>query len=258
MNTHEPNNAHIRQQAARARGLARFPGFASILAPPRTRPPACVCCSRSTADLPTGEWLGNLPQPPPPPPREARRRLAGMASAHAARVSALTASPRAHACAVAIPHGIGDQQQQQQQAPHAWQQQQAVHFFVVHSNQLATSLLQQQQTDRLRKYGLDLAAIASQHIKTSEQLEEYERKVDATRKSLTPRSACRMAMEASKGKIAKVQKRTNRTTTTARGMSPEEKAQALEALEEMGPERRARAFERLVEKLDKDAKAKQK
>lgn len=251
MSTHERNNAHVRQQAARARALARFPGFAPAFVSRRARTPT------STPDLPTSEWFGNLPpqlaipQSAAPLPPHLVQQLAAMASAHAAQVAAMTAQGHISPVVIIPQHGS---QQGQGQAP-AWyqqqQQQQQVVHSVVHPNQLTPSLLQQQHTDRLRKYGLDLVAIAGQDSQTSQELKEYEMKVDAIRKSLTPRNARRMDMAMRMAKAAKVQKSARRMTSKSREICRESKAEALKAIEEMGPERRARAFKSLTERLDK-------
>lgn len=240
MSTYEQKNSHIRQQAARERALARFPGFAPMLRR-RVRPDA------STPGLPVSDWFGNLPPQyaipaAAAPSADVVEQLAAMADAHHARLAALTA------------HVVPDPilaQHQQQLLQQQLQQQHLINVQVAaaawpanpqpgHPAALAPTMLLQDQANRLRELGLDLLTANSMSNKSAEEREEHEKKLDAFRKSLTPKKVRLLAAEQDRVKRARIQKTSSKPAT--RVVDPQMvRDKGLKAIEDMGPERWARA-----------------
>lgn len=261
MSTNEQSHAHIRQQAARDRALARFPGFAPML---RRR----VRANASTLGLPVNDWLGNLPSqyaiPASATPSAAVvEQLGALADAHHAKVSALTAH---------IIHDPLFAQREQQLQQQQLQQQHLINVAAAaaawpaspqpgHPAPLTPTLLLQEQANRLRKLGLDLYTANSLGTKSAEEREKHEKKLDAFRRSLTPKKVRILMAQQHRVKGARIQKSSSKPAARSAADLEMERAKRLKAIEEMGPERWARACKsvaaRREKRLEKAAKEEQ-
>lgn len=288
MSTHIQKNSHIRQRAARERGLALYPGFAKYYT-------VQVCETTDTPELPTRDWFGNLPaqydipQSSGPLDGALAQQVAQLAARHAAEVTALTGpittttpvvlaaqqpvvAPNNHPNPVAghvllqQPHLTNTALQQLlQQFPAQLQHvQQHNHAFsaTISANQLAQAQLDQQHADRLRKHGLDLAAMASLNTKDAEALEEHEREIDARRKTLTPKMMRELAAQQLKAKRARDQKAYEEYMAVLKsakrkrkGFTAAKEAQARRCIEVIKSEPRSREFKRLLKMLRDARKA---